>query len=108
MADITKAENYIGWLDDQPLEMDDEIENLRTIGAEVTRRRAAQSGFMKVGPLGEDDYEEIVTAAAIKMKNFASGVRGQVMTVQDSLDWWVMKETERRIRALAEQAPSDE
>lgn len=62
----------------------------------------------KVGPLGEDDYEEIVTAAAIKMKKFASGVRGQVMTVQDSLDWWVMKETERRLRALAEQASSDE
>jgi hypothetical protein len=60
----------------------------------------------KVGPLDEDDYEEIVTAATLKMKKFASGARGQMITVRDSLDWWVMKETERRIRALAEQAPS--
>lgn len=86
-------------------EKDKEIEQLR---AEITRLRAAQSGFMQVGLLGEDDYEEIVTAATLKMKKFASGARGQMITVQDCLDWWVMKETERRIRALAEQASSDE
>src|SRR5690606_32584570 len=86
-------------------EKDKEIEQLR---AEITRLRAARSGFMQVGLLGEDDYEEIVTAATLKMKKFASGARGQMITVRDSLDWWVMKETERRIRALAEQAPSDE
>lgn len=52
---------------------------------------------VKVKPLDEDDYEEIISAAAINMRKAASGIRGQMVTVQDSLDWWVMKETERRI-----------
>src|SRR5690606_24637963 len=52
---------------------------------------------VKVKPLDEDDYEEIISAAAINMRKATSGIRGQVVTVQDSLDWWVMKETERRI-----------
>lgn len=58
---------------------------------------AARSGEVK--PLNEVDYEDIVNAAAIKMRKATSGVRGQIITVQDSLDWWVMKETERRILA---------
>src|SRR5690606_32228343 len=53
------------------------------------------SGTVK--PLDEDDYEEIISAAAINMRKATSGIRGQVVTVQDSIDWWVMKETERRI-----------
>lgn len=53
------------------------------------------SGTVKA--LDEDDYEEIISAAAINMRKATSGIRGQVITVQDSLDWWVMKETERRI-----------
>src|SRR5690606_3161045 len=52
---------------------------------------------VKVKPLDEDDYEEIISAAATNMRKATSGIRGQVVTVQDSLDWWVMKETERRI-----------
>lgn len=52
--------------------------------------------------LDEDDYEEIISAAAINMRKAASGIRGQVITVQDSIDWWVMKETERRILSALE------
>lgn len=55
-----------------------------------------------VKPLDEDDYEEIVNAAAANMRKATSGVRGQVITVQDSLDWWVMKETECRILSALE------
>src|SRR5690606_27225624 len=68
---------------------------------------------VKVKPLDEDDYEEIISAAAINMRKATSGIRGQVVTVQDSLDWWVMKETERRILSALtagkpEQHPDDE
>jgi len=59
---------------------------------------------MAVKPLDEDDYEEIINAAAINMREATSGVRGQVVTVQDSIDWWVMKETERRILSAIESA----
>src|SRR5690606_18381473 len=69
------------------------------------------SGTVK--PLDEDDYEEIISAAAVNMRKATSGIRGQVVTVQDSLDWWVMKETERRILSALtagkpEQHPDDE
>ena len=56
---------------------------------------AARSGVVK--PLDEDDYEEIISAATNNMRKASSGIRGQMVTAQDSLDWWVMKETERRI-----------
>src|SRR5690606_15815644 len=52
---------------------------------------------VKVKPLDEDDDEEIISAAAINMRKATSGARRQMVTVQASLDWWVMKETERRI-----------
>lgn len=61
---------------------------------------------VRVKPLDEDDYEEIISAAAINMRKATSGIRGQVATVQDSIDWWVMKETERRILAALEATPS--
>jgi len=58
--------------------------------------RAPQpSGAVKA--LDEDDYEEIISAATNNMRKASSGIRGQMVTAQDSLDWWVMKETERRI-----------
>lgn len=60
---------------------------------------------VKVKPLDEDDYEEIISAAAINMRKATSGIRGQVVTVQDSIDWWVMKETERRILSALEVTP---
>lgn len=55
------------------------------------------AGAVKVKPLDEDDYEEITNAAGIAMRRASRGIRGQVITIQDSFDWWVMKETERRI-----------
>lgn len=63
----------------------------------ISALSAIESHTGGVKPLGEDDYEEIISAAAINMKKAASGMRGQAMTAQDSIDWWVMKETERRI-----------
>lgn len=66
----------------------------------------SRTGGMKVKPLDEDDYEEIISAAAINMRKATSGIRGQVITVQDSLDWWVMKETERRILSALAHPPA--
>lgn len=69
--------------------------------AEVAERLAGA----RVKALDEDDYEEITNAAGIAMRRASRGIRGQIITVQDSFDWWVMKETERRIlSALAEPA----
>lgn len=67
----------------------------------------SRTGAVKVKALDEDDYEEIISAAAINMRKAASGIRGQVITVQDSIDWWVMKETERRILSALEPAASE-
>lgn len=76
--------------------------------ADVDRFQAlSRTGAAKVKALDEDDYEEIVSAAAINMRKATSGIRGQVITVQDSLDWWVMKETERRILSTLEPAASE-
>src|SRR5690606_22206493 len=36
----------------------------------------------------------------------ASGARGQIITVQDSFDWWVMKETEHRILSALPRSPA--
>lgn len=72
----------------------------------VTLRRhledLSRTGAVKVKPLDEDDYEEIISEAAINLREATSGIRGQVVMVQDSLDWWVMKETERRILSALE------
>lgn len=59
---------------------------------------------VKVKALDEDDYEEIINAAGIALRNASHGIRGQVITVHDSLDWWVMKETERRILSALKDA----
>lgn len=74
-------------------------EKLRQIGItdDMADEALASTGAMKVKALDEDDYEEITNAAGIAMRRASRGIRGQVITVQDSFDWWVMKETERRI-----------
>lgn len=74
----------------------------------ATRYVRADLTKPRVTPLDEDDYEEIVNAAAANMRKATSGVRGQVITVQDSLDWWVMKETERRILSALEGGGGDD
>src|SRR5690606_1979173 len=73
--------------------------------AERRTEALSRTGGMKVKPLDEDDYEEIISAAAINMRKATSGIRGQMITVQDCLDWWVMKETEHRILSALSPAP---
>lgn len=63
---------------------------------------AARSGGLK--PLDENDYEDIVNAATTQMRMAKFRARGQMITVQDGLDWWIMKETERRVLAAIEAA----
>lgn len=83
-----------------------ENENLLYSNIELRRKieALANTGAVKVKALDEDDYEEIINAAGIALRNASHGIRGQVITVYDSLDWWVMKETERRILSALEPA----
>lgn len=66
----------------------------------------SRTGALKVKPLNENDYQEIISAAAINMRKTATGARGQMITVQDSFDWWVMKETEHRILSALPRSPA--
>lgn len=68
------------------------------------RRIEALSRTGAVKTLDERDFEDITNAAARSMRKAASGVRGQTITVYDDLGWWIMKETERRIRSALEPA----
>src|SRR5690606_14491420 len=89
-------------------ELEADNERLRTLVMAQSRAIHSPEALSRTGgvkPLDEDDFFVIISAAAINMRKAASGIRGQVITVQDSLDWWVMKETERRILSALSPAP---
>lgn len=45
--------------------------------------------------LTDQDYETIINDAYSKMRdfNFKNGVRGQTLTEQDGIDYWIVKAT---------------
>ena len=65
----------------------------------------ACKGRLRVKALDNVAREEIIEAAHLAMRKQQRGVRGQTFTEWDTIESWVIVETERRVLAALEPAP---